>query len=49
MLQKILHSYLPRIQANVYWIERALEKGSENEYEKVIINKLANIEYLPSQ
>jgi hypothetical protein len=26
-----------------------LEKGTENEYEKVIINKLANIGYLVSQ
>jgi hypothetical protein len=49
MLQKILQSYLPRIQASAYWIEKVLEKGAENEYEKVIINKLANIGYLVSQ
>ena len=49
MSQKIFQSYLPRIQANAYWIEKALEKGTESEYEKVIINKLANIGYLASQ
>jgi hypothetical protein len=49
MIQKILHSYLPRIQADAYWIEIALEKGAESEYERVIINKLANIGYLASQ
>lgn len=49
MLQKILQSYLPRIQANAYQIKKALEQGAENEYEKVIINKLANIGYLASQ
>lgn len=49
MLQKILQSYLPRIQANGYWIEKALEKVAESEYQKVIINKLANISYLASQ
>lgn len=42
-------SYLPRIQANAYWIEKALEKGAESDYEKVIINKLANISYLANQ
>lgn len=43
-------SILPsRIQANAYWIEKALEKGAESDYEKVIINKLANISYLANQ
>ena len=49
MIQKILQSYLPRIQADAYWIEKALGKEVESEYEKVIINKLANISYLASQ
>ena len=49
MLQKILQSYLPRIQANAFWIEKTLENGSESEYQKVIINKIANIGFLTSQ
>ena len=48
-MERVLKNYLPRIQSNAYWIEKALEKGSESEYEKVIINKLANISYLASQ
>ena len=49
MSQNILQSYLPRILVDAYWIEKALEKGAGSEYEKVIINKLANISYLASQ
>ena len=48
-MERILKNYLPRIQSNVYWIEKALEKEAKGEYEKVIINKLANIGYLANQ
>ena len=48
-MERVLKNYLPRIQSNVYWIEKALEKEVKGEYEKVIINKLANIGYLASQ
>lgn len=48
-MERILKNYLPRIQANTYWIEKAIEKGADDECEKVIINKLANIGYLAYQ
>lgn len=48
-MERVLKNYLPRIQSNAYWIEKALEKEAKGEYEKVIINKLANIGYLASQ
>ena len=48
-MERVLKNYLPRIQSNVYWIEKALEKEAKGEYEKVIINKLANIGYLANQ
>ena len=48
-MERVLKNHLPRIQSNAYWIEKALEKGEKGEYEKVIINKLANIGYLASQ
>lgn len=43
-MEKILNSYLPRIQANTYWIEKLLSKGENNKW--IVINKLANIGYL---
>lgn len=48
-MERILKNYLPRIQANAYWIERLIEKGLNREEKRIIINKLVNIGYLASQ
>jgi hypothetical protein len=45
----VVSSYLPRIHADLYWIEQAINKPlSEVEFVWTI-NRLANISYLASQ
>ena len=42
-------NYISRIQADLYWIERAMNKSlSDVEFARVI-NRLANVSYLAAQ
>jgi len=45
-----IQNYIARIQSDLYWIERTIEKSQHNDIDSIkVIHRLANAGYLSAQ